>query len=101
MRLLIFVLCLSRFIDAQYRNYGPNGRPLNVPMPVVPEEHFKQGDLPFMVALLDNRNESKPFFCAGTLITARHVLTGEMRKNLNNFVNQKLVLVQSRALHRS
>ena len=93
MRLLIFVLCLPAFIDAQNSKKGFNGNPAVVPISEMPEKDFKRGDLPFMVALLDNRNESKPFFCAGTLITTRHVLTGEMGKNLKNFVNQKLVLV--------
>ena len=40
-------------------------------------EDFKRGDFPWMVALTRNSNNKDPdFFCAGTLVSNRHVITG-------------------------
>lgn len=42
---------------------------------IVNGEEARKGEFPFLVALYKLENDQ--FFCAGNLITRRHVLTGE------------------------
>ena len=42
-------------------------------------DDFERSDLPWMVALSRNyRNQAPVFFCAGTLVSSRHVITGNV-----------------------
>ena len=45
---------------------------------------FKRGEFPWMVAMLNDQKSPVEFFCAGTLVSARHVITGktQMQKQI-------------------
>ena len=46
-------------------------------------DSFSRGEFPWMVALLDKITNPPAFFCAGTLISWRHVVTGK-NKNFDD-----------------
>ena len=44
---------------------------------IVNGKEFKRGEFPWMVAMLNKLENPAQFFCAGTLISTRHVITGK------------------------
>lgn len=60
-------------------------------------EKFDRGDFPWMVALyrIAHRSQAK-YFCGGTVISNRHVLTGKMNQEMSEF---KLTTIPLSAAH--
>lgn len=44
---------------------------------IVHGSNFTRGDYPWIVALMYTKNGEKGFFCSGTLVSSRHVVTGK------------------------
>ena len=67
-------------------------------------EDFKRGDFPWMVALIKKVTKKAPiFFCAGTLVSSRHVVTGNERSQIlrvrdKNFKSFICVLVAAHCI---
>ena len=53
------------------------GRPAQATAFIIHGEELKRGEFPWMVALLNKSKIPAEFFCAGTLISTRHVITGK------------------------
>lgn len=47
---------------------------------IVHGDHFKRGDYPWIVALLYTGFSPPSYFCGGTLISTKHVVTGRKTK---------------------
>lgn len=43
------------------------------------ELNVSHGEFPWMVALVNTKNNENNFFCAGTLVSSRHVVTGNKK----------------------
>ena len=59
----------------------------------VGDDNFQRGDFPWIVALYTNfQNQDPEFFCTGTLISARHVITGknQMQNPIFSSFNDKI-----------
>ena len=54
---------------------------------IVGGDAFERGDLPWMVALTKNvENQAPDFFCTGTLVSFRHVITGNDQSQIFQFL---------------
>ena len=53
------------------------GRPAQATAFIINGKEFKRGDFPWMVAMFNKLKIPAEFFCAGTLISTRHVVTGK------------------------
>ena len=53
------------------------GKPAQTVGFIVNGADFKRGEFPWMVALLNKLRNQPEFFCAGTLVSTRHVITGK------------------------
>ena len=54
------------------------GKPVQTSGLIVHGKDFKRGEFPWMVALLHKQKNPARFFGAGTLISMRHVITGNL-----------------------
>ena len=86
-----FCFCFSLFIilnvsdaTAQQQNSVKRvcGKPAKAKGFIVNGADFKRGEFPWMVAMLNKLKNPAEFFCAGTLISTRHVITG--KKQMHN-----------------
>lgn len=46
---------------------------------IVHGSNFSRGDFSWIVALMNTKDGKNDFFCSGTLISSRHVVTGKNR----------------------
>ena len=58
----------------------------DVQMRIIDGDAFERGEFPWMVALTRNvTNQAPDFFGAGTLVSFRHVITGNVRNQILRF----------------
>lgn len=77
-------LCLCVVCDAIIKSSGTSpekprrhcGYPKIGRATVLGGEKFSRGDLPWMVPLFDKTFEPLKYFCGGTIISTRHILSG-------------------------
>ena len=90
---VVFSFCLSLFIilnvtelnaeNSQQKNVvRVCGRPAKSLIPTIPNKVLFYDESPWMVALLNKLKIPAEFFCSGTLISTRHVITG--KKQMQN-----------------
>ena len=76
---ILNVLGLSATVLPQKNVDRVCGKPSQTIGFIVHGENFKRGEFPWMVALLNKRKKPAEFFCAATLISTRHLITGKTK----------------------
>lgn len=77
-RVLVLLLAISfRGAAASQQNDVICGNSVEYRGLIVYGESFPRGTFPWMVALLTNKKDPLAFFCGGTLVSLKHVVTGE------------------------
>ena len=66
------------------------GKPAKSSGFIVNGKNFKRGEFPWMVAMLNKLKKSPEFFCAGTLVSTRHVITGKARMQNANQISSSV-----------
>ena len=76
-----FIICnvseLNATLSHQKNINSVCGKPAQGIGLIIHGQELKRGEFPWMVALLNKSKIPAEFFCAGTLISTRHVITGK------------------------
>lgn len=95
-KILIFVLYSGSIQSQDSLNCGTAKRNSGF---IVHGDQFKRGDFPWIVALLYTGFSPPSYFCGGSLISSRHVVTGKI---FHFFINNKpQIIFSSRTLHQT
>lgn len=77
------IMCLSEVLSSSSNRHKRDVRTCGSSIRnsglVVHGTSFSRGNFPWIVALINTKDRANKFFCAGTLVSNRHVITGENR----------------------